>query len=130
MRWSELTWSEIPAVLAAAGNAAILPVGATEQHGPHLGCGVDSVIAEELCAAVAEKDRRAHAAGAALWLLARPQPALAGHHRRATRHADRTGQADRRLGLSQRRAPPVHRQCARDQRRAAALRAGNAARRA
>jgi creatinine amidohydrolase len=55
MRWSELTWAEIPAVLAAAKHAAILPVGATEQHGPHLGCGVDFVIAEELCLAVSEK---------------------------------------------------------------------------
>jgi creatinine amidohydrolase len=33
----------------------MLPVGATEQHGPHLGCGVDSVIAEQLCAAVTER---------------------------------------------------------------------------
>lgn len=55
MRWSDLTWSEIPAVLAKVGHAAILPVGATEQHGPHLGCGVDFVIAEEVCLAVAEK---------------------------------------------------------------------------
>ncbi|MGH8530703.1 MAG: creatininase family protein [Nevskiales bacterium] len=54
-RWSDLTWSEIPAVLARVGHAALLPVGATEQHGPHLGCGVDTVIAEHLCAAVAEK---------------------------------------------------------------------------
>ena len=53
MRWSDLTWSEIPDVLARCGQAAILPVGATEQHGPHLGCGVDFVIAEQLCAAVA-----------------------------------------------------------------------------
>lgn len=53
MLWSNLTWSEIPAVLAKCGNAAILPVGATEQHGPHLGCGVDTVIAEELCREVA-----------------------------------------------------------------------------
>jgi len=53
MRWSDLTWSEIPGVLARCGQAAILPVGATEQHGPHLGCGVDSVIAEQLCEAVA-----------------------------------------------------------------------------
>lgn len=68
MRWSELTWSEIPAVLAAAGNAAILPVGATEQHGPHLGCGVDTIIAEELCLAVSERTR-AHAARAALRLF-------------------------------------------------------------
>jgi creatinine amidohydrolase len=55
MRWSELTWSEIPAALAAVNHAALLPVGATEQHGPHLGCGVDFVIAEELCLAVSEK---------------------------------------------------------------------------
>src|SRR5580693_1446381 len=52
MQWSELTWSEIPETLSRAGNAVILPVGATEQHGPHLGCGVDAVIAEELCCAV------------------------------------------------------------------------------
>ena len=55
MRWSDTTWSELPALLASCGNSAMLPVGATEQHGPHLGCGVDSVIAEELCAAVAAK---------------------------------------------------------------------------
>ncbi len=55
MSWSDLTWPELPAALAAAGHAAILPVGATEQHGPHLGCGVDTVIAEKLCRAVAER---------------------------------------------------------------------------
>ena len=53
MRWNDLTWEELPAALAAVGHAAMLPVGATEQHGPHLGVGVDSVIAEHLCAAVA-----------------------------------------------------------------------------
>ncbi len=57
MRWSDLTWSELPAVFAAVGHAAILPVGATEQHGPHLGCGVDTVIAEQLCLAVADLTR-------------------------------------------------------------------------
>ncbi len=41
MLWSDLTGPEIPAVLTQCGHAAILPVGATEQHGPHLGCGVD-----------------------------------------------------------------------------------------
>lgn len=55
MRWETLTWSEIPDVLARCGRSAILPVGATEQHGPHLGTGVDFVIAEALCAAVSEK---------------------------------------------------------------------------
>src|SRR5512143_2558494 len=55
MRWSDLTWSELPDVLARCGHAAMLPVGATEQHGPHLGCGVDFVIAEQLCAAVSDR---------------------------------------------------------------------------
>lgn len=55
MRWSDLTWSELPEALARAGQAALLPVGATEQHGPHLGCGVDFVIAERLCAAVSDR---------------------------------------------------------------------------
>lgn len=54
MRWNDLTWSELPDVLQTANHAAILPVGATEQHGPHLGCGVDTVIAEKLCAAVSD----------------------------------------------------------------------------
>ena len=53
MLWSDLTWEELPGALAAVGHAALLPVGATEQHGPHLGTGVDFVIAEALCKAVA-----------------------------------------------------------------------------
>jgi creatinine amidohydrolase len=55
MFWSELTWAELPDRLAARQQAAILPVGATEQHGPHMGCGMDAVIAEHLCRAVAER---------------------------------------------------------------------------
>jgi len=55
MNWLERTWDEIPADLDAAQASAILPVGATEQHGPHLGCGVDAVIAEKLASTVAEK---------------------------------------------------------------------------
>lgn len=52
MQWSERTWTELPVCLEAVGGAAILPVGATEQHGPHLGSGVDWVLADKLCAAV------------------------------------------------------------------------------
>jgi creatinine amidohydrolase len=57
MFWSQRTWSELPADLAAVQYAAILPVGATEQHGPHLGCGVDALLADKLCAAVAGRTR-------------------------------------------------------------------------
>jgi creatinine amidohydrolase len=56
-QWSELTWTELPDVLHAVHQAAILPVGATEQHGPHLGCGMDTVLADVLCAAVAKATR-------------------------------------------------------------------------
>jgi creatinine amidohydrolase len=55
MLWSELTWAELPGVLAACAQAAILPIGATEQHGPHMGCGMDAVIADKLCRAVAAR---------------------------------------------------------------------------
>ncbi len=55
MLWSQRTWAELPADLEAAGSAAILPIGATEQHGPHLGCGMDWVLADRLCMAVAER---------------------------------------------------------------------------
>lgn len=53
MLWSERTWPELPTDLAVVRGAAILPVGAVEQHGPHLGCGMDFVLADRLCAAVA-----------------------------------------------------------------------------
>lgn len=55
MLWAERTWAEIPADLDAAGQAAILPVGATEQHGPHMGTGMDAVLADLLCKAVSER---------------------------------------------------------------------------
>lgn len=53
MHWSQRTWVELRADIPMANQAAMLPVGATEQHGPHLGCGMDTVIAERLCSAVA-----------------------------------------------------------------------------
>jgi creatinine amidohydrolase len=55
MKWAEVTWAELPAQLRAVNGAAILPIGATEQHGPHMGCGMDFVLADELCRAVSER---------------------------------------------------------------------------
>lgn len=57
MQWSQRTWAELPQDLAASAQAAILPVGATEQHGPHMGCGMDAVLADRLCRTVAERTR-------------------------------------------------------------------------
>lgn len=50
--WSQLTWEEIGRLPAEGRDAVILPVGATEQHGPHLGTGMDSSLGESLCQAV------------------------------------------------------------------------------
>jgi creatinine amidohydrolase len=47
----------LPGDLANANGSAILPVGATEQHGPHLGTGMDFVLADRLCRDVAERTR-------------------------------------------------------------------------
>lgn len=55
MQWSQRTWTELGHDIAASAHSAILPVGATEQHGPHLGCGMDAVLADRLCAAVAAR---------------------------------------------------------------------------
>lgn len=55
MLWQDRTWRELPADLSVAQSAALLPVGATEQHGPHLGTGVDYVLADRLCRAVAQR---------------------------------------------------------------------------
>ncbi|MZI93615.1 creatininase family protein [Vibrio sp. CAIM 722] len=55
MDWAELSWEEIPNVLKAVNGAALLPIGATEQHGPHLACGVDTVVAQTVCDAVSTR---------------------------------------------------------------------------
>src|SRR5260221_9008603 len=55
MLWSQRTWEELPADLGAVASRALLPVGATEQHGPHMGCGMDTVLADRLCAAAAAR---------------------------------------------------------------------------
>ena len=48
-RWSDMTLDEVGAA-ARAGAVAVLPVGATEQHGPHLVTGTDTYFADALCA--------------------------------------------------------------------------------
>jgi len=51
VRWEEMTWNEARAA-AAALNAVILPVGATEQHGPHLPLAVDTLLGNAVALAV------------------------------------------------------------------------------
>lgn len=55
--WHQMSWQEIAELTESGIDAAILPVGATEQHGPHMGCGMDAEIAFQLCKAVSENTR-------------------------------------------------------------------------
>ncbi len=50
--WETLTWEEIGALRRSGIGECLLPVGATEQHGPHLGVGMDTCNAVKLCRAV------------------------------------------------------------------------------
>ena len=53
--WHHMTWEEVGELAEQDATIALLPVGATEQHGPHMGCGMDAEIATRLCRAVAEQ---------------------------------------------------------------------------
>lgn len=73
--WHQLTWEEIGLRIADGMDTAVLPVGATEQHGPHLGCGMDTELAAQLCRAAAE-------ATGALLLPTLPFGCSIGHSKR------------------------------------------------
>jgi creatinine amidohydrolase len=53
MAWARASWPELAAALPAdpaTGSAVgLVPVGAVEQHGPHLPTGTDTIIATALC---------------------------------------------------------------------------------
>ena len=53
MRLADLSWPEI-GQRAAAGAVLAVPVGSTEQHGPHLPLSTDTDLAVALCAGLAE----------------------------------------------------------------------------
>lgn len=52
---AEMTWPEVEAALAEGRDAALLVLGATEQHGPHLPLGTDTLLAEELARRLAQR---------------------------------------------------------------------------
>jgi len=53
-QWAELTSPQLAGRLAADPECvALIPVGATEQHGPHLPVGTDTIIATALADAAA-----------------------------------------------------------------------------
>jgi len=53
--WQTLTWEETGSLRESGMNLCLLPVGATEQHGPHLGLGMDSRNATLVCEAVSRE---------------------------------------------------------------------------
>ena len=51
--WAETTSPKLG--LVTHSTVGLIPVGAVEQHGPHLPLGTDTIIATELCSRVAER---------------------------------------------------------------------------
>src|SRR5258708_31495578 len=47
-RWELMTSDEIREAVASGMDLALFPVGATEQHGPHLATGTDTISPEEI----------------------------------------------------------------------------------
>ncbi len=54
-RWEMLTSPEIGDLIAGGMDLAVLPVGATEQHGNHLATGTDTISAELVARTAAEQ---------------------------------------------------------------------------
>jgi creatinine amidohydrolase len=52
--WELLAWPDLAERVSAAA-VVLVPVGATEQHGPHLPLTTDTLIAERLCRAAADR---------------------------------------------------------------------------
>ena len=52
--YGDMSWPEIKEAVRS-GRIPLIPVGSTEQHGPHLPTKTDAFIVEELCKAVANK---------------------------------------------------------------------------
>lgn len=50
-----LSWPEISALREENGGLLMLPMGATEQHGPHLPVGMDTLLVEKVCEAASAK---------------------------------------------------------------------------
>mgnify|MGYP000653239558 CR=1 FL=1 len=73
-----LSWTEIADLPDKENTVIVLPTGATEQHGPHMGCGMDTEIADKLCRAVSQAERVPSGGWARLARLAvSPRPCAA-----------------------------------------------------
>jgi creatinine amidohydrolase/Fe(II)-dependent formamide hydrolase-like protein len=52
---AEMSWIEYRERMATEGAVLLLPVGALEQHGPHLPLGTDAILATEMARRAAER---------------------------------------------------------------------------
>jgi len=52
-RWSDLAWPELTGIQPS--DVGLIPVGATEQHGPHLPTATDTIIATGICERASER---------------------------------------------------------------------------
>ena len=55
--WERLTWKGLQQLRKAGEELLLLPVGATEQHGPHLPVSTDTAIASAVCAYASARTR-------------------------------------------------------------------------
>jgi creatinine amidohydrolase len=53
--WDRLAWPGVQKLVANGGDLVLLPLGATEQHGPHLPLNTDTVFAQSFCAYASAK---------------------------------------------------------------------------
>mgnify|MGYP001817510861 FL=1 len=54
-RLQNLTWEDVKERIDSGQRTMLLPIGSTEQHGPHLPVGTDTMVAVALAEAAAEK---------------------------------------------------------------------------
>jgi creatinine amidohydrolase len=73
VQWNRLTATELRA-LAEQDVTVLVPIGSTEQHGPHLPTGVDDFLAAEVCRRAAAKTQRKAVVAPSVWC------GLAEHH--------------------------------------------------
>jgi creatinine amidohydrolase len=69
----ELTWTDVEAELESGTDTVVVPVGSTEQHGPHLPLGTDAYLGEAVAERVAERLGDALVAPVV-------RPGVSGHH--------------------------------------------------
>jgi len=53
LKWTDAAWPELTGF--TAGDVGLVPVGAIEQHGPHLPTGTDTMVAEAVCERAAQQ---------------------------------------------------------------------------